>query len=213
MNITDGSALADPFHPLIVVVEGLYDVGFLKHVSTILQASDRSVPDLSKLETEHRIAVVALGGGGAKTWSYRFASLSCREFHILDREIPPETEQRQAAAIAINCRPGCAAELTTRRGMENYLPIEAVNQALGIEVSFGSNDDVAAVVARRIFETGRPLVSWEGLVPSVRKRLREQAKRLLNTRVLSLLTAEQLERAGGADDFRRWFAVIAAMLD
>lgn len=76
------SAPADHFRPLIVVVEGLHDIGFLKHVSAILHQPDPAIPDLSQLESEHRVAVVALGGGGARTWIHRFASLGCREFHI-----------------------------------------------------------------------------------------------------------------------------------
>lgn len=212
MNIANGSAPADHFRPLLVVVEGLYDIGFMKHISAILHQSDRSIPDLSTLEAEHRVAVVALGGGGSSTWSHRFASLGCRECHIWDREIPPETDNRRAAAIATNCRPGCRAVLTNRRGMENYLDSALIQEMLDVDVAFGADDDVATVVARRIFESGHPLVRWEGLVPSAKKRLREHAKRLLNTRVLSVTTVEHLERSGGADDFRRWLGAIAEML-
>lgn len=212
MNTSNGSSPADRFCPLLVVVEGLYDVGFIKHISAILHQSDPAIPDLNTLETERRVAVVSLGGGGSSSWSHRFAGLGLMEFHLLDREIPPETDNRRAAAIATNCRPYCRAVLTNRRGMENYLDATLIHETLGVEVSFGPDDDVATVVARRIFELGHPIVRWEGLVPSAKKRLRERVKRLLNTRFLSRMTIADIDRNGGADDFRRWFGIIAEML-
>lgn len=209
MNTPRLEAAIRSFDPLLVVVEGVYDIAFLKHVSKVLHHADAAIPDLNSLEAEGRVAVVALGGGGCFSWSHRFAGLNLREFHLYDREVDPETDNRLAAAIATNCRPDCRALLTNRRGMENYLDVHLVGETLGVDVEFGAEDDVSAVIARRIFESGHPTMSWNCLLPGAKKRLRERAKRLLNTRVIARMSVEHLERCGGAKDFRCWLQAIA----
>jgi hypothetical protein len=49
------------------------------------------------------------GGGDRLSWAARMAALGLPEFHLLDREIPPATEQRQQAAAIVNEQTNCRA--------------------------------------------------------------------------------------------------------
>jgi len=52
---TSGSSPAAPGLPLLVVVEGVHDIHFLKAISTMLHRADAELPDLGQLETERLV--------------------------------------------------------------------------------------------------------------------------------------------------------------
>ena len=108
-----------PPRPLLCVVEGRHDVQFLRRLSATLAESDPTFPDLGKLESRGWLVFVPFGGGDVRAWSERFAPLGCPEFHLYDRELPPETMARRAAVTSANQRANCRAFLTSKRSLEN----------------------------------------------------------------------------------------------
>src|ERR1700730_3213154 len=113
-------------------------------------------------------------------WTDRLSGLGIPEFFLLDREISPLTEERLQAAEVVNSRAGCRAVLTKKRAAENYLHPEALRESRGLELAFGDEDDVPLLVARSLLEgMGGP--DWSALPSRSRRRLKDRAKRWLNT--------------------------------
>ena len=97
---------------VLLVVEGMNDIEFLCRISRMLHNYDRSLPDLCELQQRGEILFMPFGGGHVRAWSHRLKALGKPEFHLYDRELPPETEHRQAAVEAVNGRDRCRAVLT-----------------------------------------------------------------------------------------------------
>lgn len=111
------------------VVEGQNDIEFLRRISSILHAAALTVPDLTAMERRGQLVFVPCGGGELWPWSFRLAHLGRPEFHLYDRESPPETEVRRQVAQIVNLRPGCRAVITEKRSLENYIHPQAVFEA------------------------------------------------------------------------------------
>ncbi len=97
---------------ILLVVEGVNDIELLRRISRLLHSDDASLPALAEMEQRGELVFVPFGGGNVKAWTRRLAPLAMPEFHLYDRESPPETDQRQEAADAVNRRPRCRAALT-----------------------------------------------------------------------------------------------------
>lgn len=131
---------------VLVCVEGPSDVEALKHLSRALNHSDPTVPDLS---SDPRIAFVVLGGGTLSHWvNERYLSgLGRPEVHIYDNDV-----QKYAQSIAqVNQRTdGSWGLQTSRREIENYLHPDAIFDGVNSQVTFGSMDDVPALVGAQL---------------------------------------------------------------
>ena len=195
---------------LLVILEGGYDVSFLKRISSILHADDPQMPDLRSLEQAGTIVFIPVGGSNFIYWTDRLSGLGIQEFFILDREISPLTEERLQAADIVNSRNGCRAVLTGKRAAENYIHPEALREARGLELHFGDDDDVPQLVARELLEqAGGP--DWSALPSRSRRRLKDRAKRWLNTDAVSRMTPERLAARDPHGDVRSWLTAIAEM--
>jgi hypothetical protein len=198
--------------PLLLVVEGANDESFLKAMSGILSAADPALPNLSRLCDSGQVVFLPFGGGSPLSWATRLASLGCREVHLYDRELSPESELRRSAAALVNARRGCRAFVTTPRSLENYLHPQAVREASDGEcsIAFGSDDCVATLVARDIHQrrVGR---SWEDLSRWERSRLVQKSKRWLNARAVRSMTPELLATSDRSGDVVQWLRTIARM--
>jgi hypothetical protein len=161
---------------LIVVVEGGSDIRFLKRISRILNNHDSHVPDLRILEQSGDILFLPIAGSNFLHWTHRLAGLCLPEFHLLDREVSPLTEERERAVKLINERPGCRAVLTNKRAMENYLCPQAIREARDIDVTFDDQADVPDLVAHIVLaRAGGP--AWAELPSRGRRRQRALAKK------------------------------------
>lgn len=199
--------------PLLLVVEGANDEAFLRTLSGILSASDAALPNLSELADSGDLVFIPFGGGSPLSWATRLASLRCPEFHLFDRELPPESAWRQIAAARVNARPGCQAWVTTPRSLENYLhPAAMVHATSGAcVVDFGPDDCVATVVARDLQQRRGPR-DWSDLSRFQRSKLVQKTKRWLNTTAVRHMTSELLEASDPHGDIVHWLKTIQAML-
>jgi putative ATP-dependent endonuclease of OLD family len=196
---------------LLVVVEGVNDIEFLRRISTTLHKHDATLPDLATREANGQLVFLPIGGGSVIAWSDRLAPIGCCEIHIYDREMPPETELRQTAIRRIKSRAGCHAVLTRMRSLENYLHPDAILAAGGPRVDFGKDDSVPELAAKNAFEIRHPHVSWNTLSRRTQKRLENLAKRWLNRRAVDCMTPELLRQSDPRGDILMWLATIDAL--
>ena len=202
--------LARPAHQTLVVLEGPHDVRFLRTVSSILHI-EADLPDLSRWERHGEIVFLTTGGTGSPDLAQQLVRLGCAQFHLLDRESPAESSRRQQTVQAINALPGCVAKLTSKRSLENYLHPQAIIEARGISVQFGDQDDVAALVAQAVLKLRQPELDWQELSHRCRKRLRNRAKKWLNTEAAARLTRQLLHEQDPDDEVEDWLSTIAEL--
>jgi hypothetical protein len=204
--------LTGPGLPLLVVVEGENDIHFLKGMSQILRRSDPSLPNLRELEAMRRIVFMPSCGNNLATWAARLATLGLREFYLFDREQEPETSQRQRVADSINSRPGCFATLTSKRTVENYLHQTAIRATCGIDLTFGDNSDVPALLALKLMERSGQL-SWPDLHYKRQRRLHEKAKWLLNVKAVQRMTPDLLAEQDPGGEVIGWLRTIQRIIE
>ncbi len=197
---------------LLVVVEGQHDLAFLRRISRMLHTNDPALPDLDALGRAGVIVMLPVGGGDVLAWATRMAALGLPEFHLLDREVPPATERRQQAVEIVNQRPNCRAYLTQKRALENYLHPRAVEEVSGLNMTFGDDEDIADLVARRCYERQGKKPIWDLLPGRARKRCRETAKRWLNQTAVDRMTPELLAERDPEGEMRGWLKMIAELV-
>ena len=198
-----------PGLPLLVVVEGIYDIHFLKAMSTLLHQD--GLPNLGQLEADRAIIVLPTGGSNLKDWAMRIASFHKREFHLYDREQEPETNSRRQIVDSINQQPGCMARLTQKRAMENYLHPLAIFEACGLELTFDDDTDVPGLLALQLAAKSGG-VAWRHLPLKSQRRFRERAKRVLNVAAVEHMTTELLAERDAHNEIAGWLRMIGKLL-
>jgi putative ATP-dependent endonuclease of OLD family len=191
---------------VLVVVEGPNDIEFLRRISRILHLDDVTIPDLNVLEEMGRLIFVPFGGGCLHYWSHRLGPLAWPEFHLYDRELPPETKLRKQAARAVNGRVGCRAAITSKRSLENYLSPSAIEDAKGIRIDLSDSDSVAEVAARACLPSH---CKWDDLSRRAQRRLCNRTKKWLNTAAVDQMTPARLAEQDPAGELERWLRTIA----
>ena len=198
-----------PGLPLLVVVEGIYDIHFLNAMSTLLH--DDGLPNLGLLEADRAIIVLPTGGSNLKDWAMRIAGFHKREFHLYDREQEPETSGRRQIVDQINQQPGCMARLTQKRAMENYLHPLAIFEACAVELTFDDDTDVPGLLALQLAAKSGG-VAWRHLPLKTQRRFRERAKRLLNVAAVEHMTVELLAERDPCGEVSGWLRMIGQLL-
>ncbi len=196
---------------LLLVVEGVNDIEFLRRISRTLHLNDASLPDLGVLEQQGRMVFIPFGGGNVTAWATRLMPLGFRELHIYDREAGAETHYRVATAKRVNARPDCRAFVMAKRSLENYLHPKALASVTGIDLQFSDNDAVAELVAKERFTGEEPFVEWDRLSRRAQKRFANQTKRSLNTRVVEAMTPLLLSERDRHGEIVTWIQTVASM--
>lgn len=212
--------LADNDVKLFIGVEGVNDVKFLQDISKMLHATDSSLPDLDKLETDGQIIFILLGGSNLAYWVSKLSPLNRPEFHLCDRDVDfPGVPRYQDYVNGINRRDRCKAKLTSRKEIENYIHKDAIIAAYGeqginlhISENFAPFDDVSMAVAKLVHEASVNNSEWHQLSDEQRKRKSEHAKSILCKRAAKLMTPAQLDEVDPAGEVRGWFKDIQQML-
>lgn len=197
--------------PLLVVVEGIHDVSFLRGISRMLHQADSSVADLSAMESQGQLLFIPFGGSDPRPWVSRLAPLGLPEVHIYDREAPPHTRFRQQAVDAVNRRTGCRAFLTGPPTLECFLHPEAVWRALGVRITVEPGVDLVATVARTICDRMYGAGHWASLPARCRKRRRDQLKGALNSQAVACMTPELLAETDSDGEIRSWLVAMAEL--
>lgn len=197
---------------ILVIVEGINDIEFLRRISRIVHADDASLPDLAQLEADGELVFLPVGGSELEKWTHRLAPLQIPEFHIYDRDLPPQTEEHQLAVDAVNRRERCIAALTGKRHLENYIHPQAILRVRGLEITYGPEDDLPELVAERTYALLGGSYAWTDIPSRKRRQMKHRAKRFLNTDVVDAMTAELLAEQDPDGDVRSWLEAISWLM-
>ena len=195
--------------PLLVLIEGIYDVEFLCRISVVLRRDDHAIPDLRTLEEAGKLVFVPFGGGDPGFWATRFAPLGLSEIHIYDRETLPESRQRLAAASRVNCRPNARAFVTSHCSIENYLHPDAIESFFRIRVSCPAESSIVDAIADSLLARTCATLDRSQLSRRGRRRLKLQIKRKLNHDVVLQMTPVMLDESDPHGEVRSWLTAIA----
>mgnify|MGYP006278347861 CR=1 FL=1 len=182
---------------IFVGVEGKNDITFLRTISKILASEGEDVPDLSYEEDEGRLVFIPCGGSNVELWVARLKDLNIPEFHIFDRDAPPDAEPHYTdVANQINEMSHASAVHTSKRELENYLhPDVILSQVSGYSGPsvVGEDHDCADI----------PKLVADAYGCNPRK-----AKKRLNTEIVSHMTPELLSAVDPNGDLRAWLKTI-----
>lgn len=130
--------LPDNHVRVLICVEGVNDVRFLKNISRTLHADDPSLPDLS---LDNRFVFVPMHGGNLKDTVNLHIFRNCRkpEFHIYDRDGGGTYAAQEAE---VNARgDGSKALQTKKYYMESYLHPDAIDRMCGQQIAIDDTSD------------------------------------------------------------------------
>lgn len=200
--VADLGIIPDKRAKVLVCVEGPHDLQFLRRMVGLLRAEDDSVIDMF---ADPRVALVVLGGSTLKEWvnQHYLKNVGLPEVHIYDRdELKNGKYKYQDDKDAVNSRgDGSIAFLTKKREMENYLYIDAINEAfqpvVPIKFSFKLSDDCD--VETEI----KKLLNGQGKIQ------RRSIKHWLNEDAASRMNIARLKARNGYDEIKGWFTEIA----
>ena len=195
---------------VLVVVEGVFDIEFLRRISRRLAADGAPVPDLAELEQQGRLVFFPFGGDPC-LWTDRLAPFGLPEFHLYDRELPPETARRRGAADHVNRRPGCRAVLTTKRALENYLHPQAISETCDVRVQLDDDAHVADLIAEQQFR-GRHDIDWQRLTRRAQQRWRNRVKKRLHTLAADRMTWDRLTECDPRGEVVLWLQDIEHLM-
>lgn len=182
----DLGVLPDSRAQVIVCVEGPNDIAFFKNLSSVLLSEGYPAPDF---EDDPRIVILPLGGDTLRDWvnGHYLKNIGKPEVHIYDRDDqnPPKY---QPTCDAVNARTdGSIAFITAKREAENYLHIDAISEALNIQVNYTDNCDVPTIVGAELGVNDRT------------------AKRKLNRIAVKKMTKARLDERDPNGELLGWF--------
>lgn len=199
---------------LFVFVEGKHDIPFLMNMADSLRADGASVPDLRQLELDGRIIFCPLGGSNLLLWTNRAKHLLKPEFHIYDRDTCPPAPPKYAQAIVEVLNRAAAGEpvhatCTAKREMENYIHIDAINEALVAggfpaprTTNYADTDDVPRTLTQELNAVLPGHSQWkEGIT-----------KAFLNNNATTKMNQARLAAIDPSGEILGWFNRIQQML-
>ncbi len=205
---------------VFIGVEGKHDISFLLNICEALRIDGVDILDLARMELDGDLIFFPLGGSNLALWTSRLQNLNRPEFHLFDRDNPPPQPARyQSEADAINLRPQCKAQITAMKEIENYLHMDAINQAyqsfgisLGLASNFGPFDDVPLGVAQRVQSLSGSTVGWDQLDRKTAANKISNAKAHLNKIAPAFMTKALLDVVDPTGDLLSWFENIRSLL-
>ncbi|NOZ87594.1 MAG: ATP-binding protein [Deltaproteobacteria bacterium] len=207
--------LADHDVKLFIGIEGRNDINFLRDISKILHAADDTVPDLYALEDKSQVIFFPMGGANLALWASRTRHLNIPEFYIEDSDLTAAgTSSHQQEVDNTNNKPNCAAVLTQKREMENYLHPNAIKAARSeADIQFGDYDDVPLLAAKALHDASNSGNNWEDLTDDKKVKKVSQAKKWLNTEAVEKMTPELLAERDPVGEVKSSFTKIVELMN
>lgn len=205
---------------LFIAVEGPNDIEFLQGISVALQGAGRDIPNLEDMEVRGEIIFIPVVGSNLAHWSSRLEHLNRAEFHLVDRDTPPEHAPKyQDHVNQVNDRDNCRARSTAKKEIENYLHKDAIAEAysengleLHIAANFGNFEDVPKGVARLVHEATNGGTPWGELSDDKRIRKEKRAKHTLCSQAARHMNVARLNEIDPDGDLLGWFEDIRELL-
>ena len=201
---TDLGIIPDKRAKVLVCVEGPHDFRFLHHINNLFRVENDTIIDIF---TDPKVALIVLGGSTLKEWvnKHYLKNLELPEFHIYDRDdLKNGKHQHQTEIDIVNSRNDRSVALvTSKREMENYLHIDAVNKALQPALrrtlTFNISDDCDVQKEIKNQLDGQQRIRGR----SIKNWLNEDAARHMSL--------DLLKKREGYSEIKKWFAKIADM--
>ena len=203
--------LADHTIRIFIVVEGVYDIAFLKSLSRMFRSHGVVVPDLDALEIAGEVVFVPAGGAdNLAYWASKLSPLNRPEFHLFDRDAPAVLPPKHQAKIdAVNLRSECKGIATSRLELENFVHHEAINAcanaqglACNLGVSYGTDDDVPKLLSAELNQHAPANALWG----------QTKVKSWLADAVVPTMTPAMVAQIDSAGELLGWMNDIASML-
>ena len=199
---SDLGVIPDKRAEVLICVEGPHDLRFLKKMNSLLISENNSIVDIFN---DPRVALVVLGGSTLKEWvnQHYLKNLGLPEVHIYDRdELQADgTYKYQNSRDSVNNRnDDSIAFLTIKREMENYLHLDAINEALSpvtnTVFSFTLTDDCDVENEIKAALNGQKNIQ------------RRSIKHWLNDDSAHNMSLDRLKERNGYEEIRTWFLKI-----
>lgn len=187
---------------VIVCVEGENDINFLMNIGKIDEF--KNIVDLSSGE----VAIVPMNGGTLKNWIQRdyLKDSNVKEIHLYDSDVDDYKKTvEEMNALQDGRRRGF---ITERYEMENYIPIELVEEQFGVDLSeysdrWGIDLDIPKLLVGKVGKTlGRDDIERE-----------KRVKMILNGAVMKNCTYEMIRKMGNELEINKWFDTIRKAME
>ncbi len=175
---------------VLICVEGINDVRFLKHVSHTLHSSDAQLPDLS---TDPRFVFVPMHGSNLRDIvnQHIFRNSRKPEFHLYDQD-DGGTYANEAATV--NARgDGSRAVQTQKRYMESYIHPDAVQRTKAVMLVINDVDDYTLQLGNQLQEK------------------KSRVKAILADEIAPIMTEAEIDQRDGTGEIRTWLRTLAQM--
>jgi len=196
-------------------LEGKNDINYFRTISKVLSQSEPDIVDFELAENLGNLVFIPMGGSSLELWISKLSGLNRPEFYITDRDNqPPAKAHYQREMDSFNALDNCSAYITSKRELENYINIKAIQQhKLDFpSQSFSDFSDIPLIYAKYQYDKAEKEKSWEELSDSCKKKKINNAKRILNKQCVAKMTPELLTEVDKKDEIRKWLRIISASL-
>lgn len=196
-------------------VEGKHDISFLGHISKILANTEPDIPDLIEAEKLGKLVFIPLGGSSLDLWHSRLEGINRPEFYLTDRDnLPPLDPKYKKAVDDWNARPNCTAWITSKRELENFIPLSLLKSEYPDYTGTGDNfDDVPMLVAEAKHVASASPKRWDEVVEKDRKDKASKTKKELNNKIVLKMTSTMLTETDPNDEVRGWLRAVGIALN
>lgn len=184
--------IADNQVRVLICVEGMNDVRFLKHVSHTLHVTDKQLPDLT---SDPRFVFVPMHGGNLRDIvnQHIFRNSRKPEFHIYDQDAGG-TYANEAALVNARGDKSRAVQ-TKKRYMESYIHPDAIHRAKAVTADINDIDDYTLLLGNQLGEK------------------KNRMKAILADEIAKIMTATEIDQRDGVGEIRSWLRTLAQMAE
>lgn len=155
---------------LIVCVEGVHDISFLKTITATLNRENSIIKPMASMQD---IILLPMGGSSLQEWVNHnyLKKLNIPEYHIYDSDC---ISAHQSECDEVNSRnDGSTARMTLKREIENYIHKDAVKAVYGFDIEVSDELDVPKAISEYLKMHNLPGSRQN----NVKKKLNEVATR------------------------------------
>lgn len=201
---------------LFIGVEGKNDISFFKAVSKnlfLLHPDDYD--DLAAEEAKGTVVFIPMGGSNLQLWVGRLEGTGRRQLYFMDRDNQPPLAAKYQAQYDEFIAAGYVAHMTTRKELENYIPLSLLQSNFLHYMGGGLDfDDVPLLVAQTVHANSNSPQSWDELDDDAKGRKEGAAKKRLNGQIATMINTDELfDECDPNRELRGWFAEIHQMLN
>lgn len=185
---------------VVLCVEGPNDVNFIKNIGKI-----KELKAIVDFENNKEISILPLRGGNLKEWVENdyLKNSNVKEVHLYDSDVEDykvKVDEMNKNLDNKNRRKGI---ITKRYEMENYVPIQLIEEEFEIELDTEKNwekEDIPKLLLNKV-KKNIPIENRQKVI-----------KEIINGKISKKITKEMLEKEGTYEEIKSWFQIVAEFL-